>query len=253
MLRQIIHDELIPVRTIRGVAIFGQPSLALMPLWAAVVGIITSFEPLHGAAFMVAFVFLLYALAGLHELGHIAVARRHGAAVRRIRVSGMGAFVQLDTREGFTARQEIAVALGGPAVSAAISVILIAAVWPAVRDISLDAWPLLLIQRDLRTMLLLLAVTNVSLTLFNLLPVLPMDGGRALVAALGGFLAPPRAVQVVSVFGQVVALATVPSTFFLTDSYLLLLAAVLTGALVFLTARGGGQAVNPAPETVAGR
>jgi Zn-dependent protease len=242
MLRPITAEPVLTISLPRGLPVRLQASTALIPLWAACAGALIDHHPLRGAMFFVVLIVLLYVCGALHELGHIWVARRFGARVTGVRVSGMGAFVRLENAKGITAREDLAIALGGPLVSAALSCGL---GWLAVAvggSRPLAEWPLVLLGQDPASLLLLLAVANVGLTVFNLLPVFPMDGGRALSAGLALFVAPARASQLVAAFGVVMAAAIVPVTLLLTADTFLRLSAVLTAGFVcVLSARQATQ------------
>src|SRR5215207_2685329 len=105
-----------------------------------------------------------------HELGHALVAQRAGLKVRGITLWLLGGVAQLED-EPVSPRDELRVAIVGPAVSLALAVgfglaaaALLVAGGPAVA-VAVAAW---------------LAVGNLALALFNLLPAAPLDGGRVL-------------------------------------------------------------------------
>jgi Zn-dependent protease len=105
-----------------------------------------------------------------HEIGHALVARRAGLRVRGITLWLLGGVAQLED-EPASPRDELRVALVGPAVSLALAVGFgLAAVGLAVAGgpavaVAVTGW---------------LAVGNGVLALFNLLPAAPLDGGRVL-------------------------------------------------------------------------
>ncbi len=86
--------------------------------------------------------------------------------------------------------------------------------------------------REGLSLLLLVATANFLLTLFNVLPVFPMDGGRALAAILALAVGQAEATRVVTVFGLVTAVVAIPLVLLLTGNPLLRLTAVLTAGLV---------------------
>jgi Zn-dependent protease len=119
----------------------------------------------------VATALLFFASLLLHELGHALVARREGIPTREITLWMLGGVAQSDApfeTPGIEAR----VALAGPAVSAGLGTALVAAGLVAGLPPALAA------------VLEWLGWTNLLLLAFNLLPVLPLDGGRVLRAAL---------------------------------------------------------------------
>ena len=107
----------------------------------------------------------------LHELGHALVARSFGIGVRGIVLELLGGYTELD-RDAPSPRVELGISLAGPAVSLALGLLaaLVAAVLPA------RTLPQAFIAQ--------LALSNLVVAVFNVLPGLPLDGGRALRAAI---------------------------------------------------------------------
>ena len=107
-----------------------------------------------------------------HELAHALVARRFGIPVRTISLFLLGGIAHI-TRESPTPRAEFLIALAGPITSLGIGVLGVgvglAAGGPAPPVGVLGLW---------------VAVTNVPLAVFNLVPAYPLDGGRVLRAVL---------------------------------------------------------------------
>ncbi len=106
-----------------------------------------------------------------HELGHCVVAQRFGVGVVGIQLFLLGGVSEI-ARIPRTAREEAAVAAAGPVVSAALCGAFAAAT--AVTQ-PRTVWWLLVLE---------MAVANGILAIFNLLPALPLDGGRVLRAGL---------------------------------------------------------------------
>jgi len=106
-----------------------------------------------------------------HELGHCLVARLIGIPVSGVRLYLLSGVSEL-TRTPKTPRDEAAIAAAGPAVSALLAGIF----WLAVRGVTVSTVSWLV--------LILLALANAVVAVFNLLPALPMDGGRVLRAAV---------------------------------------------------------------------
>lgn len=118
---------------------------------------------------------LLAALLGLsvllHELGHCVMAQRFGVGVTRVQLFLLGGVSEID-RIPRTAREEALVAGAGPVVSALLTG-LCAAVTAGLQPYTVG-W-LIAVQ---------MAVSNGIITIFNLLPALPLDGGRVLRAGI---------------------------------------------------------------------
>jgi Zn-dependent protease len=123
---------------------------------------------------------LLFGSIVVHELGHALAARRHGIEVAGITISPLGGFA-LMSRESRTPREELEVALAGPAATLAIVVMSVLAglalvgpdrfVDAAVLAQDTDVTPVLLTIGFLVTM-------NLVVLVFNLIPAYPLDGGR---------------------------------------------------------------------------
>ncbi|WP_135825647.1 site-2 protease family protein [Halorussus ruber] len=114
----------------------------------------------------------LFVSVALHELGHAWAARRYGIEVESITLWLLGGLANLKSmpREW---KRELVIALAGPAAS-----VLVAAVcYGLVVALPASAPTLVFVVGWL-------VVTNVVLTIFNLLPAFPMDGGRVLRALL---------------------------------------------------------------------
>ena len=145
------------------------------------------------ALFAVA-LFFLSMLA--HELSHSAVALYKGIPVRSITFFIFGGVSRLD-EEPVSPLIEFIVALVGPLIS-----IVLAGMFGL-------GWYLLgKGDSSLEVVFLLLAWTNLSLGLFNLIPGYPLDGGRMLHAGIWGFTGRQyKATWIASGIGQVVGLA----------------------------------------------
>lgn len=111
---------------------------------------------------------LVFASVLVHELGHSVVARRLGVAVPEIELHFFGGAAKLASLPR-SPRDEALIALAGPAVSLAIAAVAAVGGW---------------LTADGLGLLSLLTTVNLMLGLFNLLPALPMDGGRVLRAVL---------------------------------------------------------------------
>lgn len=110
------------------------------------------------------------ALAAIvHELGHYIAVRLQGGAVKSLRLTISGGEMTLDRRYPLTYAGELLSILAGPGASLLLS--LAALQLGCGRE---AGW--------------LLAGLSLCLGWFNLLPVWPLDGGRALLLILTGFL-----------------------------------------------------------------
>ncbi len=107
----------------------------------------------------------------LHELGHALTARRFGIGVRGITLEMIGGYTEME-RDAPSPKTELLVAMSGPAVSAVLGVLSVLATL-AVPD-----------HTVLHEVTFQLAFSNVVVAIFNTLPGLPLDGGRALRAGV---------------------------------------------------------------------
>ncbi|MFC7075039.1 CBS domain-containing protein [Haloarcula halophila] len=134
----------------------------------------------------------------LHELGHSLVAMRYGFPIDSITLWLFGGIAQL-TEMPDDWKQELAIAVAGPVVSVLLGVLSYAAF--AV----LPATELTLLQ-SARFVLAYLAVMNLALAAFNMLPGFPMDGGRVLRALLARNRSYARATEIAAEVGKVFAI-----------------------------------------------
>ena len=117
---------------------------------------------------------LLFSSVLLHELGHSLVARQQGIDVRSITLFLFGGMASID-KESKTPGQAFQVAIAGPLVSFTLFVVLTLAA------------QLLALPPLAAFMLGSIAQLNLVLTLFNLIPGLPLDGGQILKSAVWKF------------------------------------------------------------------
>jgi Zn-dependent protease/CBS domain-containing protein len=124
------------------------------------------------------YVLALFGSVLLHELGHTLVARHYGIGTVEIVMYPIGGVSRPERQP--KAREELWIALAGPAVNAGIAAGLFA--WLSLREGFL---PVELLKEPTDANLLQrIALGNLALCLFNLLPAFPMDGGRILRSLL---------------------------------------------------------------------
>jgi stage IV sporulation protein FB len=155
---------------------------------------------MSGAIGAVAMLIALFVCVLLHEFGHITMARRFGVRTPDVLILPIGGVARLE-RIPDEPRQELLIALAGPAVTLAIA----AALYLVLRLSGGSA--------DLENLnpatpfVAALFRTNVLLLLFNLIPAFPMDGGRVLRALLATRMGLARATRAAATLGQVLAVA----------------------------------------------
>lgn len=156
-----------------------------------------------GAIYSVVFVLLLFVCVILHEFGHVAAARRYGIRTPTVTLTPIGGIAALE-RMPEKPGQEIVVALAGPAVTLAVAAVLFAILWLLGATVDLDG--LTQTQADALHLVNRLAIANVVLLVFNLIPAFPMDGGRVLRGVLSTWLGAGKATLIAARIGQAFAL-----------------------------------------------
>lgn len=204
---------------------FGVP-IFFAPSWLLIAGLLTitygdviqrdidavSASTAYATAFGFAVAFALCVLA--HELGHTAVSLSLGHPVRRVVIFLLGGVSEIE-RDPERARDEFLVAAAGPLVSGILA------------GIAMLGLHLTTAGSLTHEFVALLVWGNVWVLVFNLLPGLPLDGGRMLRAGVWG-LSGSRlaATRVGAVLGRVLAIGM-----------------AVVGLL--LSSRPGGQATVP--------
>ena len=150
--------------------------LALI-VWTLATGIFPSTNPGHDQSTYIAMAIvaalLFFTSLLMHEFGHALEAKREGVEIEGITLWLFGGVAKF--RGMFpSAGAEFRIAIAGPLVSLVLSAIFVLLAWkaslPEVAD-GVAAW---------------LGYINLTLLVFNLLPALPLDGGRVLRSALWG-------------------------------------------------------------------
>ncbi len=143
------------------VLLLALPKLKLFTTSASMLVSIVAYQLLFGWAFSVGFVLLLL----VHEMGHVFQLRREGVeASAPMFIPFLGAVISAKSL-GKDASAEARVGLAGP-ILGTIGTLITLGLWLATGE---DLWRAL-------------AYMGFLLNLFNLLPVLPLDGGRAMAA-----------------------------------------------------------------------
>ena len=185
----------------------------------------------------------LFTIVVLHELGHALTARRFGIRTRDITLLPIGGVARLE-RIPEDPRQELLIAIAGPAVNVVIAVVCLAGMLLIAKGSELLGW----VQSAHETLASLfqppgetdglsslpllgvaflaqLTLVNIYMVVFNLLPAFPMDGGRVLRALLAMRMEYVRATQVAAAVGQGMAFLF-GITGLLTHHYILLFIAL---------------------------
>ena len=153
----------------------------------------------------------------VHELGHVAAARCFGGRVERLSLTAVGAELSFSYRAPLTYGRDSLVALAGPGANLLLG--------------GLFYWQ----GRHLP------AVLSLGLGVFNLLPILPLDGGRVLYGLLAERLDPDWADRLLTALagclvGVLAGVGTIAAVHYANVSLLLTALWLLAGVI-----RHGGK------------
>lgn len=176
-----------------------------------------------GAAWMSAGLLAMFACVTLHEFGHIAAAAFFGIRTARVLLLPIGGMAEMESIPR-RPREEIIIALAGPAVNyAIIGLLMIFVRFPENWDPGYFSLTVAELGRQL-------VLGNLVMGVFNLLPAFPMDGGRVLRAVLALKFSYLQATRIAAHAGKAVALATAAYLILKWNNYL---AAVLFGFIIY--------------------
>ena len=181
-----------------GIGVYVHATFLLLIAWIVFTPLLRG-QSLASAIASAMFTLALFVCVVLHEYGHALTARRYGIKTRDITLLPIGGVARLE-RMPDDPRQELWVALAGPAVNVVIAAALF------VTNGILEGFEPLRSSVMEGTFLERLLQVNISLVLFNLIPAFPMDGGRVLRALLAMRLDYSRATQYAANIGQGLAL-----------------------------------------------
>jgi len=218
----------IKIASVRGIDIRIHLTFLFVVMWAAFNWGVVRPGGWSGMLYGVVFIILVFACVVLHELAHSLLAQAFGVRVRGITLLPIGGVAQLEAVPRRPA-QELLMSLAGPATNLILGTLLALAAL-----IAIPLWdpPLRTMQDVLNlvggsgplSLLIELALANLVLGLFNLVPAFPMDGGRVLRAFLALTLDYGLATQIAVAVGQGLALLLGLWGFFQGDLLLVLIA-----------------------------
>jgi Zn-dependent protease len=232
-----------PVGQVLGIPVFVNGSMLLLAILVTVVYGNYVREQLNlpdpiGYLVGLGFVACLLGSVLLHELGHALTARRFGIGVRGITLELLGGWTEMD-RDAPTPRVDALVSLAGPAVSLVLG------------GVGTVAYLALPDRTAAGQIAFQLAASNILVAIFNVLPGLPLDGGRALRAGLWALIKDRnRATEVAGWAGRALAFGTAVVAIFLYRAHTLTIFGLLFVLLVVFTLwQGAGQSIRLARMT----
>jgi Zn-dependent protease len=187
------------IGTIAGISIQAHATFLILLAWIASSHLLLGHgwqAALSGSLFILA----VFGIVVLHELGHALVARRFGIHTREITLLPIGGVARLE-RMPAEPRQELLIALAGPAVNILLAGLLLAVILFIEGAAALG--DLALVGGGFMTRLMWVSV---GIAVFNLIPAFPMDGGRVLRALLARSMDSLRATEIAASVGHAIAL-----------------------------------------------
>ncbi len=184
---------------VAGIDVYMHATFLILLAWVG----LSHYMERHNVADMMGglmFIAMLFGIVVLHELGHALTARRFGIRTRDITLLPIGGVARLE-RMPDKPKEELLVALAGPAVNVALAIMLAAVLVPAAALAAMNE-----VQLVGGHFLSKLLWVNVGLAVFNLIPAFPMDGGRVLRALLALRMDYVRATHIAAHIGQGLAL-----------------------------------------------
>lgn len=173
----------------------------------------------------VLFVLAIFVCVTLHELGHALMAQRYDIKTRSITLLPIGGLARMESIPE-DPRQELMVALAGPAVNLVIAAVLFPFVGGTGAVANLSA----LEKLGPGNFFLLLMIINIWLALFNLIPAFPMDGGRVFRALLSFRLNRVKATRMAASLGQMLAILFAVVGFFVNPFLIFIAIFIFLGA-----------------------
>lgn len=172
-------------------------------------------------------ILFLFVFVVFHELAHSVIARHYGIKVRKIILYPIGGVSEIEEIPD-NPSQEWRMAVAGPLTSLFLGVALLA--------ISLLISPQLLTYvftlATTGNLLFDLAILNIYLGAFNLIPAFPMDGGRVFRALLAERMKYSDATRYAVYLGKIFGVAMVIAGFLIPNYFLL----ILVGIFVYIGA-----------------
>ena len=221
------------VARVKGIDVDVHATFVILLAWIAV----ADYEQATTASAAVVGVLLtlaIFASVVLHEFGHALTAARFGVRTKSITLLPIGGVARLE-RMPDRPREEMLVAIAGPAVTIALIGVLYVALLVARVPVGIASQP-----GGAWSFVAQLLWVNIVLAVFNLLPAFPMDGGRVVRAALATRTSFERATEIAARLGKAFALLFALVGLFVVHNPFL----VIIGVFVWLSAAAEANAAQ---------
>ncbi|MBM3293681.1 MAG: CBS domain-containing protein [Candidatus Aminicenantes bacterium] len=179
---------------ILGIEVKVHLTFVLILIWAAYRwGVAMRLGPV-GAVYGMIVILLLFACVTVHEFAHSLTAMRFGVKVRGITLLPIGGVAQMEEMPK-KPKEELIMSLAGPLTNFAIAGLLLLAAVPLHLRAGLSAAELARLMGTVSWpgLVSYLAISNLFIGIFNLLPAYPLDGGRVLRSVLALRMDGPKA------------------------------------------------------------
>jgi len=156
--------------------------------WNHWFGVTYRFHPLFSIVILLSFfagyfleTITLFGIVLIHELGHVSAAKSFGWRVREVQLLPFGGVAVMDELASVPVWQEIVVSLAGPLQNVWMMLAAYLLQWTGMAT---EEWCHYFIQ------------ANAFIALFNLLPILPLDGGKIMQALMSLWLPYQRTIAI---------------------------------------------------------
>jgi Zn-dependent protease len=194
---------------IAGIGVYVHWTFPLLILYIVYTNLRAGLDPVQ-IGWSVFFALTLFVCVILHEFGHALTAKKYGIRTEDITLYPIGGVARLQ-RIPEKPSQELMVTLAGPMVNVMIVVVLLPFILGLDLVRHLGENPAVISPDNF---VINLAILNVWLALFNMIPAFPMDGGRILRALLAMRTSRLRATTIASNVGKLLSIGFIIAGFY---------------------------------------
>ncbi len=195
----------LPIGRVAGISLFIHWTFPIIIIWVIFMNYRQG-QNITQITWSIVFILVLFVCVTLHELGHALAARKFNIKTSDITLLPIGGVARLENMPQ-NPKIELVVAIAGPIVNVGIFLLIYL-------YFIFSGYPFpftQLVQISGEQFFYNLALVNLWVALFNLIPAFPMDGGRVLRAFLSMILNRVHANKIALSIGQAIALVFVVS------------------------------------------